>query len=212
MKTARFILLSASLLLVIALASAAPAIYAQQPSQDCSLKEAPALRGFRLGMSVLEVRMNLEDKTQFDLSIRASSAPTFTVRITAAELKEALAEGVDEFNLSFVDGKVAVIKLTYNGAMSWDGAGDFLAKESETLGLPKPAGAGSSGSQGNEKYKVACRSFAVTLAYSFGVSPSVTMNDLAAQKLADQRKDKEGEVKRIVIGPGSTTTIPIRRP
>jgi len=208
MKSLRLTLLAASLLSTIMLVCAA-SVFGQQSA--CALKQSPELRGFRLGMSVLEVRRNLEDATQFDLKMSGNGAKSFTVRIPAAELKEALAEGIDEINLSFIDGKLAVIKATYNSGMTWDGAEDFLTKESESLGLPKPSAANSSGSQGNEKYKVVCNGFAVTLAYSFGVSPNVTINDMAAQKIADQRKENEGEVRKVIIGP-NTTGVPVRRP
>ncbi len=204
MKSLRFIGLSVFMLCT------AVAGFAQ--GSPCALKQSPELRGFRLGMNVFDVRANLEDTTQFDIKISDSKAQAFGIRIPAAELKEALAEGIDEINLSFIDSKLAVIKVTYNAAMTWEGAQDFLTKESASMGLPKPTAANSSGSRGNEKYRIECKSFAVTLAYSFGVSPNVTINDMAAQKLADQRLEDGKKSKSIVIGPGTTTTGPGRPP
>jgi hypothetical protein len=200
MKSLRFIFLTA-----IVLACAFSAI-AQQSS--CALKQAPEFRGFRLGMTSLDVRAKLEDSTLFDANMASSKAAGQGVRISAAELKESLAEGIDEINLAFIDGRVAMIKVTYSSAMTWDGGQDFLLKESQSLGLPKPSAANSTGSTGNEKYKVECKAFAVSLAYSFGVSPNITINDMAAQKIADQRLNDEKEVKQIIIGPGTRTGRP----
>ncbi len=174
-----------------------------QKSQ-CALKDAPEFRGFYLGMTLLEVRGQLEDTTLFDINTPSGGTGSHAVRISAAELKEKLAEGIDEVNLAFVDGKLAVIKVTYNGAMTWTNGQDFLTKVSETLGIPKPAAPDSSRSRGNEKYKVECKTFAVTLAYSFGNSPNFTINDLAAQKLADQRLDDARENRTITISPNTT--------
>jgi hypothetical protein len=170
----------------------------------CALKEAPEFREFRLGMTMLEVRGNLEDTTLFDINTPSGGTGSHAVRISAAELKEKLAEGIDEINLAFVDGKLAVIKVNYNGAMTWTNAQDFLVKVSETLGIPKPPASESSRSRGNEKYKVECKTFAVTLAYSFGNSPNFTINDLAAQKLADQRLDDARDTRTISISPNTT--------
>ena len=212
MRLFRFALL---LTMVAASALFASAQKAQKSqAAQCALKQAPQFRGFHLGMTTLDVRDKLEDTTLFDINVPKTGAGSHSVRISAAELKEELAEGIDEINLAFVDGKLAVIKVTYSGAQTWDNGQDFINKTSESLGLPKPSetsGNGSSENKGNEKYRYECKGFAVAMAYSYGVSPSFTINDTEAQKLADKRLDDEGPVKRITIGPG-TTTVPIRKP
>jgi hypothetical protein len=204
-------LLRVPLLLAVIAACAAFALAQKSPPQQCSIPKAPEFRGFYLGMTPLEVRSKLEDTTLFDLNAPKGPTGSQAVRLSAAELKEELAEGIDEINLAFVDGKLAAIKVTYNGAMTWDNGQDFINKTSASLGLPKPTAANSSGDRGNEKYRFECKTFAVSLAYSFGSSPNFTINDMVAQKLADQRLKDEGDVRRIVIGPG-TTTVPIRKP
>lgn len=187
-----------ALLFTLILASTAAAL-AQK--SECPLKQAPTFRGFSLGMTMLEVRGMLEDTTLFDINSPTRPSGSHAVRISAAELKEKFAEGIDEINLAFVDGKLAMLKVTYNSAMTWENGQDFLTKESERLGLPKPVATNTTGSRGNEKYSFECKGFAVTLAYSFGVSPNVTINDMAAQKLADERKKNEDvDVRRINIG------------
>lgn len=203
-------------LLLTVVAASAVFGFAQKKSQatPCAINQAPVFRGFYLGMSTLEVRSKLEDTTLFDLNVPKSATGSHAVRISAAELKEELAEGIDEINLAFVDGKLAAIKVTYSGAETWDNGQDFINKTSASLGLPQPTattGNGSSENKGNEKYRFECKGFAVTMAYSYGVSPSFTINDTVAQKLADERLKDEGDVKKITIGPG-TTTVPVRRP
>lgn len=179
--------------------------FAQQPV--CALNQAPELGGFRLGMRQAELAEMLEDPSSLDSKLSASKniIKTEAVNITGSELKEKYAEGVDNINLSFVDGKLFVIKVTYHGGSSWSSQEDFIASVSEKLGLPKPSNSasGSSRGRGNEKYKVECRSFTATLAYSFGVSPNVTISDRAAQKMVEERREKnpEGEVREIRVGP-----------
>lgn len=174
-----------------------------QKSQ-CALNQAPQFRGFHLGMTSLDVRSKLEDTTLFDLNAPSGKPGSQAVRISAAELKEEFAEGIDEINLAFVDGKLALIKVTFNNVVTWDNAQDYFVKMSETLGLPKPVAAKTTGDRGNEKYKVECTSFAVALAYSFGVSPNFTINDMAAQRIADDRLSDEGDVRTINITPRTT--------
>ncbi len=190
---------------VILLASAASAFAQKQPPPTCPLKQAPEFNGFQLGMAMPEVKDKLADTSMFESKFSTGSRTgAQAVRISGTELKDELAEGVDDVNLTFVDKRLAVIRLTYHsGAGNWLGAQDFFKQLSEKLGLPSPSPANSTGGRGGEKYKVDCIGFNVTLAYSFGVSPSVTIADAEAQKLVNERSEKnpDGEVKDIKITP-----------
>ncbi|MBD0372566.1 MAG: hypothetical protein ICV60_17110 [Pyrinomonadaceae bacterium] len=172
----------------------------------CPVQQVPALRGFRLGMPLLEVKGALEDTSLFDAKMSgANNVGSRAVRIQGSELKGDNAEGVDDVDLIFVDDRLANIKINFNSAMRWDSATDFFTRMSETLGLPKPSGEEARGSnQRNQKYTVECSNFSVTLAYSFGVSPSVSISDTVAQKKVVDRRSKtdEGEIKTITISPG----------
>jgi len=175
--------------------------FAQEPV--CTLSQAPELSGFRLGMSQTELIDLLEDASSLDSKLSAGKnvIKTEAINITGAELKEKYAEGVDNVNLSFVDGKLFIIKVTYHGGINWSSQEDFITGVSEKLSLPKPSG--SLRGRGNEKYKVECRKFTATLAYAFGVSPNVTISDKAAQKMVEERykQNPEGEIREIKIGP-----------
>jgi hypothetical protein len=202
------------------LALCAGSVFAQKKKDSkaplapqCPVQQAPALRGFRLGMPVMDVKTALEDSSLFDAKISGNnSVGSRAIRIQGSELKGDNAEGVDDVDLVFVDERLANIKVNFNSGMRWDSATDFFTRMSETLGLPKPSGeAEARGSnQRNQKYTIECGTFAVTLAYSFGVSPSVTVADTLAQKKVGDRRDKtdEGDVRKITISPGTRNPQP----
>jgi hypothetical protein len=186
---------------------------AQAP--QCPVQQAPAMRGFRLGMPLMDVKGALEDASLFDSKISAgNSVGSRAVRIQGSELKGDNAEGVDDVDLVFVDDRLANIKVNFNSGMRWDSASDFFTRMSETLGLPKPSGdeQGRGANQRNQKYTVECTSFSVTLAYSFGVSPSVAISDtLAQRRVGDRRANTdEGEIRSITISPGRPPRQPPR--
>jgi hypothetical protein len=194
MQSIRFSLLAAIVL------AAAPCALAQQPRQtaaaagaDCALKRAPALHGLRLGMTAVEVKKSLADASMFDSKrSAANNVKSSAVNISASELTPENGEGVENIYLTFVDERVAHIKVTYNSAMRWDGPQDFFARQSETLGLPKPTGTEAIyGSGGNERYVIGCGEFKVILAYAFGVSPNVTVSNVLARQTVDKRRDKD---------------------
>ena len=195
-----------SLALLAVIAAGAASALAQKPT--CPLKQAPAFGGFQLGMTLDEVKGMLADTSLFDSKVSSNKIGAQAVRVSGAELKEEYAEGVDDVNLTFVDKRLAVIRVAYHSGV-WFGAKDFFKQNSEKLGIPEPAAAGTSRDRGGERYRVDCLGFTATLAYSFGVSPNVTVADAEAQKLVEQRREQnpDGEVKDIRISPP-----PSRRP
>jgi hypothetical protein len=175
--------------------------------ETCPVQQVPALRGFRLGMPLTEVKGALEDQSLFDAKISGdNSVGSRAIRLQGYELKGDNAEGVDDVNLVFVDNRLSFVKVNFNSGMRWDSAMDFFTRMSETLGLPKPQeeAAARGSNQRNQKYTVECRAFSVTLAYSFGVTPSVAITDTLAQKTVGDRREKaeEGDAKTITISPG----------
>jgi hypothetical protein len=204
MKLRRFAMPVVIMLLICATYSVAQK--KQPPLPECKLTQAPEFNGFRLGMLLPEVKDALADTSMFDAKISGgNTVGTLAIRISGAELKDQYAEGIDDISLTFVDKRLAVVRATfYSGAGPWLGAQDFFKQFAEKLGLPAPAAENLSGGRGGEKYKVECPKFNVTLAYSFGVSPSVTIADAVAQKLIEERREKnpEGEIKDIKIKPG----------
>jgi opacity protein-like surface antigen len=208
------------MMLAAIFANCAAHAFAQQPV--CTLKQAPEFNGFQLGMAVPEVKDKLADTSMFDSKISSlNKIGAQTIRISGAELKDEYAEGIDDMNLTFVDKKLAMVRATYHGGSGvWFSSKDFFKQLSEKLGIPQPSGANPASGKGSEKYRVDCAGFNVTLAYSFGVSPSVTIADATAQKLVNERSERnpDGEVREINITPGRsrrptpmpTPTIPPR--
>lgn len=176
------------------------------PVVQCPLQQAPALRGFRLGMPLMDVKGALEDASLFDAKMSGGNqVGSRAVRLQGSELKGDNAEGVDDVDLVFVDERLASVKVNFNSGMRWDSPEDFFTRMSETLGLPKPVLDETRGSnQRNRKHTVECASFSVTLAYAFGVTPSVVIADTAAQRKVGDRREKtdEGDIRTITISPG----------
>src|ERR1051325_1953605 len=199
MSSIRFSMMAAIILMCAALASA------QQPSA-CAQKQAPELVGFRLGMSMLEVKASLADSSMFDSRMsEGSEVGSRAVNIPAADLKPEAGDSIESVNLTFLDNRLSQIKVTYNSASQWDGVQDFFAREAQRLSLPKPDGPDAlHGSGGNEKYSVKSLGFTAVLAYSFGVSPNIIVSDVAARKTVDNRREAERtkvkETKGLIIG------------
>ncbi|HKS26668.1 MAG TPA: hypothetical protein VJS44_02555 [Pyrinomonadaceae bacterium] len=198
---------------------AATCAFAQKKQKDapvvqCPLQQAPDIRGFRLGMPLMDVKGALEDASLFDTKLSGDNkVGSRAVRLQGSELKGDNAEGVDDVDLVFVDERLSNVKVNFNSGMRWDSAQDFFTKMSETLGLPKPAGEESRGAnQRNQKYTVECATFSVTLTYSFGVTPSVAIIDTAAQRKVGDRQERnpDGEVRTIDLTPRGRPRQPPR--
>ncbi|MDT4968468.1 MAG: hypothetical protein QOJ64_3205 [Acidobacteriota bacterium] len=177
-------------------------VFAQTPA--CSRKEAPEFNGFRTGMAVSDVKNNLADPSVMELKTAAvNKIGVQQMKVLGTELKDEYAEGIDDIQLTFLDRRLVVIKATYNSGMTWMGSQDFFKQTSQKLGLPNPPTPTSSRGGGNEKYTVECAGFAAILAYSFGVSPNVTIYDTVAHKDIEARalKNPDGEVKTINMTP-----------
>ena len=199
-------LLRSLMMVAIVLAACAASSFAQKKEKAqqpvCPLKQAPAFQGFQLGMTLADVKDMLADTSMYEAKITSYKLGAQAVRLSGAELKDEFAEGVDDVNLTFVDKRLAVIRVSYHSGV-WFGAKDFFKQNSEKLGIPEPSTTDTSRDRGGERYKVDCVGFSTTLAYSFGVSPNVTVADAAAHKLVEERAEKnpDGEVKTIGITP-----------
>lgn len=202
-------LLRSTMSVMILLTSAAYAFAQEQPT--CALKQAPEFHGFQLGMTLTEAKDNLADTSMFDSKILSNKIGAQAIRITGSELKDEYAEEIDDVNLTFVDKRLAVIRATYHsGAGNWLGAKDYFKQLSEKLGLPQPSGSNSTSGRGGEKYRVDCVGFNVTLVYSFGVSPNVTIANSLAQKIIEER-NKENPDEGVQRPPSITIGRPPRR-
>jgi hypothetical protein len=202
MKFLRLIILAATIL------TCAADTFAQQPV--CTQKRPSEYKGFQLGMTMMDVKDKMADPSTFDSKLSSvNKINSQAIQLLGSELKDDSTEAIESVNLTFVDKRLSAIKVTYNGSDSWMGAQDFFKQTAEKLGVPAPPASSSARGRGGERARVDCTGFAVMLAYSFGVSPNVTIYDSVTLKLVDERSEKnpDGEVKQINISP----TIPIKR-
>jgi hypothetical protein len=127
------------LLAALAVACAcAPAPARQEaPAQACklTLEQSPALRGFRLGMSLEQLKarypgvpvMEQQEKGHLTAGLarggfQGADAGTF--------------EGVNDIHLDFLDGRLASLTVHYNNLVKWRSVGEFASRVSELLKLP----------------------------------------------------------------------------
>ncbi len=100
---------------------------------DVKLADAPALRGFRLGDELAEVKRRYPQFRYIrDDAVGAETA--YIYRYTR-HVHKAL-DGVNSAMLRFVDGRLTSIEM-YFEKPRWPSVGVFAAKASEALGLPQ---------------------------------------------------------------------------
>lgn len=139
--------------------------------RQCELKvgQAPALRGFRLGMTLLEVssRFPRYALPEADSCARLNfSLDTATGRLGAYARRPEEFAGVSRLDLAFFDGRLAYLRLTYDRSTSWGSTDEYLAALSGALGLPASwhkAGEGTA----DHAHVVGCDGFKV-MAGQFG--------------------------------------------
>jgi hypothetical protein len=114
-----------------------------------TLKDAPELRGLRLGMSVEEINSILqinmafsEEETNF--TINENNLPIFKQanigekKFETSRLKDGNFEGVKKLTLSFFENKLISMRLIYSASyVEWKDSADFQRYLSEKLKLPK---------------------------------------------------------------------------
>lgn len=183
----------------------------QRPREDsrCASVQAPALHGFRLGMTIAQIAKRLDDPNFVSGRMTESNVvDSARLTIPATELAGDEIEGVEQIELAFVDSKVGVIKVVYFSGR-WPSATTFFGQSAQSLGLPVPDDALVQGRGRNERYLFECKGFSITLAYAFGVSPNITLVDAGSQRLLDKRREREMEIRQKTITP---TVRPLPRP
>jgi hypothetical protein len=109
----------------------AAAAHAQQPqSQACTLtvEQAPELRGFRLGMTLDQVRARIPNVQVRQLEFGLSDA-------NASNLDAAAYKGVISIYFGFLDDHLVRLQVFYE-SVPWKTADQFASRVSESLRLP----------------------------------------------------------------------------
>ena len=114
---------------------AAPA--RQSPVQrTCSLtvEQSPALRGFRLGMTLDQFKARVPGVSARDQAFGFKSIYLSSERLK--ELDAAGYEGVWHISAGFLDERLVTLEVEYNPEVQWKSAGQFASRVSEMLKLP----------------------------------------------------------------------------
>jgi hypothetical protein len=176
---------------IIALMLTCRAAASAQESK-CSLKltELPSvqeLRGFRLGMTVEQVKARLPR-----VQIRPADEFGFTSLNIFPDyepgIEKTTFEGVRTISLEFLDGRVTSLWIGYDKSFKWQTLDEFTQAIATALKLPNAW---------RTKFRtrlLACTDFTVSV-IPVGESPSIKINDETARELLEKRKAAKEETK-----------------
>ena len=167
---------------VFALAQEAP----DTGGADCHVKlaDAPALRGFRLGDELAEVKRRFPQFRYIrDDAVGADTA--YIYRYTRHVHKSL--DGVNSATLRFVDGRLASIEM-YFEKPRWPSVGAFAAKASEALGLPHAWA-------GDRTLSLACDGFSVEASLPVPSISHLSMRAYGVEATINARR-LDGELRR----------------
>lgn len=167
---------------------------------ECALKlnESPALRGFRLGMSVREVTASFRKFTMPE----TDSCGRLTLDFQEARgtlgglaLRPQDFTGVSRLRLTFVDGRLAYLRVTYSREGAVSNPREFRAALSDSLNLAGKWRAAGSGDNWDQAHVVGCDGFKVMAGYLAG--PYAELHDVEALRtLLGRVADEEGRARR----------------
>jgi hypothetical protein len=124
------------------------------PSQsNCSIAEAPAIRGIKLGMTANEILALLPEGNENQINKRAVAEAERPPHHGVAHLSFQHAlyppsvidrfAGIESAHITLFDGHVVDVRVSYSGPSSyprgpaWESIDAFVTKLSESLGLPE---------------------------------------------------------------------------
>jgi ankyrin repeat protein len=166
----------------------------------CALKpaESPALRGFKLGMSLSEVTARFRNFTmpetnscgRLNLDFNEAQGTLKNLALKPEELR-----GVSRVRLTFVDERLAYLRVTYTRESGAANPSEFRAALSGSLSLPGKWRVTGGGDNWDQAYVMGCDGFKVMAGYLAG--PYVELHDVEALRRLLQRKvDEEGRQRR----------------
>lgn len=145
------------------------------------LPAATELHGFRLGMSMEEVRLRVPPvifghMDQFGVT-RTSINPAFDPRFDKAAFA-----GVRTISFTFLDGQLIELWIGYDNSFKWQKFDEFVAGISKALNLPATWQARGRGEE------ISCAGLRVSAAMLAG-SPSLRLADTIAEQTVTSRKE-----------------------
>lgn len=175
------------LIAVVAAWCGAVTASALQPQPTCNLKveNAPAVRGFRLGMTTAEVKARVPNLIIKDTGFGAAES-YFSVSVFNGAPPE-IFKGVNHLSMSFTDKRLVRLSVEYANQIKWRNADQFAEKVSAGLKLPKLWQADGDGAT----RLLTCDGFTVY------VYPNrIIMNIPDATKVVQQRREDEEQKER----------------
>jgi membrane-bound lytic murein transglycosylase D len=167
------------------------ALKAKEAGCQLTLAQAPELRGFRLGMTLAQVKEKITSESYFDRLYTVSEFGERSVRVSGYQLKAENSKGVSDAEFEFLDDKLTLLKVTYDGSVRWNSPQEFVSRVVEALGLPP------SDDSRRSAYRLECSGFIVEIDYSSGYMPTIRIYDPEAPRVvAKRRADKEEKKRR----------------
>lgn len=166
----------------------------------CALRlaESPMLRGFRLGMSLREVTARFRKFTMPETNSCGRLNLEFTEgrgTLKNLALKPEELVGVSRVRLTFVDERLAYLRVTYTSESGFSTLSEFRSALSSSLSLPSKWRVTGGGDNWDQAYVIGCDGFKVMEGYLAG--PYVELHDVEALRTLLQRKvDEEGKERR----------------
>lgn len=149
------------------------------------LKAAPELQGFRLGMTISDVKTivpTLPTGKADDLGMmKTSFSPRF------AQIDKTKFENVRTVSFEFLDDKLMDLWIGYTSDFKWTTMDDFFPQMNLALGLP----ANGWQTKGTEK-RLECEEFQVSVTALYA-GPTIRFVEKSSKKLWEQRRAIKAE-------------------
>jgi Trypsin-like peptidase domain/Ankyrin repeats (many copies) len=170
----------------------------------CTLKlaDAPVLRGFKLGMSLREVTARFRRFTmpetdacgRLNLDFNEAQGALSGLALSPRKLT-----GISRLRLTFIDERLAYIRMTYARESAVSNPQEFRASLSASLSLPGKWRATGGGDNWDHAHVLGCDGFKVMTGYLVG--PYVELHDVEALRTllgrkADEEARRRGEAER----------------
>jgi hypothetical protein len=166
----------------------------------CALKlaDAPALRGFKLGMSLREVTTRFRRFTvpetdtcgRLNLDFNEALGALSGLALSPRELT-----GISRLRLTFADERLAYIRVTYSRESAVSNSQEFRAALSTSISLPGKWRATGGEDNWDHAHVIGCDGFKVMTGYLMG--PYMEMHDVEAlRKMLGRKTDEEARRRR----------------
>lgn len=178
----------------------------------CTLRaeQAPTLRGFRLGMTIEELRAMYPAIQEYAgaasrSSILITPADEYgrtSVSFTAGEYSVYDREAAEKFKavqrveLKFLDRKIISIQVTYDDSVKWNNGKEFLNRVTEALKLPNAWKADDT----EDHWTTTCDGFQVEVMFN-GYTPGVLISDTTSSDTIKKRIAAKEEKERQTFTP-----------